>query len=81
MKFKIRNVDKENWYEDEKVKEFYKQILNKYDYQEDNKYSYITIETLDDLILLEKELTTLNEFNRGIIINNNIITIYDDYIE
>lgn len=81
MKFKIRNVDKENWYEDEKVKEVYKQILNKYDYQEDNKYSYITIETLDDLILLEKEVTTLNEFNRGIIINNNNITIYDDYIE
>ncbi len=81
MKFKIRNVDKENWYEDEKVKEVYKQILNKYDYQEDNKYSYITIETLDDLILLEKEVTTLNEFNRGIIINNNTITIYDDYIE
>jgi len=81
MKFKIRNVDKENWYEDEKVKEVYKQILNKYDYQEDNKYSYITIETLDDLILLEKEVTTLNELNRGIIINNNTITIYDDYIE
>lgn len=81
MKFKIRNVDKENWYEDEKVKEIYKQILNKYDYQEDNKYSYITIGTLDDLILLEKEITALNEFNRGIIINNNIITIYDDYIE
>lgn len=81
MKFKIRNVDKENWYEDEKVKEVYKQILNKYDYQEDNKYSYITIETLDDLILLEKEVTTLNDFNRGIIINNNTITIYDDYIE
>ena len=81
MKFKIRNVDKENWYEDEKVKEVYKQILNKYDYQEDNKYSYITIETLDDLILLEKEITTLNKFNRGIIINNNTITIYDDYIE
>lgn len=81
MKFKIRNVDKENWYEDEKVKEVYKQILNKYDYQEDNKYSYITIETLDDLILLEKEVTTLNEFDRGIIINNNTITIYDDYIE
>ena len=81
MKFKIRNVDKENWYEDEKVKEIYKQILNKYDYQEDNKYSYITIGTLDDLILLEKETTALNEFNRGIIINNNTITIYDDYIE
>lgn len=81
MKFKIRNVDKENWYEDEKVKEMYKQILNKYDYQEDNKYSYITIGTLDDLILLEKETTALNEFNRGIIINNNTITIYDDYIE
>lgn len=81
MKFKIRNVDKENWYEDEKVKETYKQILNKYDYQEDNKYSYITVETLDDLILLEKEISTLNKFGRGIIINNNIITIYDDYIE
>ena len=75
MKFKIWSIT------EEKVKEFYKKVLNKYDYEEDDKYSYINIKTLDELMQLEREVTSLNKFERGIIIKGDTITIYDDYIE
>lgn len=80
MKFYIDNVDKEDIYE-LKVSEKYKDILNKYKYDEDDKYSYIEINSLEDIVNLEKELTLKSGFNRGIIINGNTILIYDDYIE
>lgn len=80
MIFKIDcvNIDK---FEDTKVSKRYRKILNKYNYYENEKYSYIRINTLFELISLEKELTSRNGFRRGIIIKDNTITIYDDYIE
>lgn len=80
MIFKIDcvNIDK---FEDTKVSKRYRKILNKYNYYENEKYSYIRINTLFELISLEKELTSRNGFRRGIIIKDNTIMIYDDYIE
>lgn len=80
MKFRINNVDKEDVFES-KVSERYKDILKKYKYNEDDKYSYIEIDSLDSMISLEKELTSKNGFGRGIIIEETTIIIYDDYIE
>ncbi len=80
MIFKIDCVDIDN-FEDTKVSKRYKEILNKYNYFEDEKYSYIKINTINELISLEKQLTLKNGFRRGIIIRGNTITIYDDYIE
>ena len=82
MKFKIWNVINDySDYDSDKVGELYKQVLNKYDYEEDDKYSYITIKTLDELMQLEKEVNSLSKLERGIIIKENTIIIYDDYIE
>lgn len=80
MKFRINNVDKEDVFKS-KVSERYKDILKKYKYNEDDKYSYIEIDSLDSMISLEKELTSKNGFGRGIIIEETTIIIYDDYIE
>ena len=80
MKFRINNVDKEDVFE-LKVSERYKDILKKYKYSEDDKYSYIEIDSLDSMISLEKELTSKNGFGRGIIIEETTIIIYDDYLE
>lgn len=80
MKFRINNVDKTNILE-LKVSEKYKEILKKYNYNEDDVYSYIEIDSLENMINLEKELTLKNGFDRGVIVKENTITIYDDYIE
>ena len=59
----------------------YKSILSNYNYQEDDDYSYIEINTLEELIELNKKVKEVDIGSGGLIIRDNDIVIYDGYIE
>lgn len=78
MKFRIESVAA---FGTRKTDERYKEILKKYNYLEDDESTYINIDTLEELMQLERQLKGKHRSIGGLILLEDTITIYDDYIE
>ena len=73
MKFEVTAASF-GFYEDDSVVNYYPQLREFY-LGENNGYAIVEIPSLESLMKLQKTL------QQKLIVNGNVITIYDDYIE